>query len=481
MGGSDTSTSSTDTLNKRSMMGHDRGGGGGCSQALFLLLPLLQGSVAAFLLHSEGPFECPGNGLFADPDNCQMFYDCANGRPYHEACPAGTLFDERLLICNFKDQVNCGDRPMPGSTRPPATTPTPGTSTDIPHTTTIAEETTGTSTTEEATTTITMTTAPATTTEDAGTTSSRPTHGPGPSGLPKYVLGMYILLADDTEDGFHTDSDWTPMLHEYQQDGANVLFFTFINPATMDVPLSFQKLASTRGSEAEGSVPADTRIIFAIGGYAYSINPNPWEWLTTREAAESMAEKVATWRDLYGIDGVDLDIEEGAGSRAEAGPNMVHFIRKLKSLLPGFLVTQPTYGYPQVQAEIDVINESWNVGGTSNGLADSVGLMVYEGTQALQYVKNYAEGSSQWEGFPIEVDVTKSQILLGSKGSAGSGTINTLAQETVNQGLLGIMVWFCSVRDGLVYGNGWDCSDSIDSQDGYVQALTYFNEHMHVK
>ena len=34
-----------------------------------------------------------------------------------------------------------------------------------------------------------------------------------------------------------------------------------------------------------------------------------------------------------------------------------------------------------MKAEIDVINESWNVGGTSNGLADSVGLMVYEGTQ----------------------------------------------------------------------------------------------------
>ena len=86
-----------------------------------------------------------------------------------------------------------------------------------------------------------------------------------------------------------------------------------------------------------------------------------------------------------------------------------------------------------MQAEIDVINASWNVGATSNGLADSVGLMVYEGTQvlvelvdegsslreprywkncvekrviipkALQYVKNYAEGSSQWEGFPIKV------------------------------------------------------------------------------
>ena len=50
-----------------------------------------------------------------------------------------------------------------------------------------------------------------------------------------------------------------------------------------------------------------------------------------------------------------------------------------------------------------MINASWNQGGTSNDLADSVGLMVYEGTQALQYVKNYAEGSSQWEGFPIKV------------------------------------------------------------------------------
>ena len=48
--------------------------------------------------------------------------------------------------------------------------------------------------------------------------------------------------------------------------------------------------------------------------------------------------------------------------------------------------------YSQVQAEIDVINASWNVGGTSNGLADSVGIMVYEGTQALQYVTIEIDG-----------------------------------------------------------------------------------------
>jgi len=32
--------------------------------------------------------------------------------------------------------------------------------------------------------------------------------------------------------------------------------------------------------------------MFAIGGYAYSIKPNPWSWLTSKEAAEKMAEKV---------------------------------------------------------------------------------------------------------------------------------------------------------------------------------------------
>ena len=57
----------------------------------------------------------------------------------------------------------------------------------------------------------------------------------------------------------------------------------------------------------------------------------------------------------------------------------------------------------QVQAEIDVINASWNPGGSSNGLADTIGLMVYEGTQALIYLKNYIGGSSMWQGFPIKV------------------------------------------------------------------------------
>ena len=80
--------------------------------------------------------------------------------------------------------------------------------------------------------------------------------------------------------------------------------------------------------------------------YAYSLEPNPWDWLTSQAKAEAMAKRVrlgrsvvtevtvmtvledvtfitvvvtavqvASWKDQYGIDGVDLDIEEGAGSR----------------------------------------------------------------------------------------------------------------------------------------------------------------------
>ena len=91
-----------------------------------------------------------------------------------------------------------------------------------------------------------------------------------------------------------------------------------------------------------------TKFICNVGGYAYSLDPNPWHWLTSRAAAEAMAERVAAWPALYGCDGVDLDLEEGAGKHKEAGPNMVHFIRKLKQLAPGIIVTQPVYGYPQV-------------------------------------------------------------------------------------------------------------------------------------
>jgi hypothetical protein len=53
------------------------------------------------------------------------------------------------------------------------------------------------------------------------------------------------------------------------QKGANVLYLTFVNPKTMAVPRSFEKLAGSRGTNATGAVPEDTVIIFAIGTCYY--------------------------------------------------------------------------------------------------------------------------------------------------------------------------------------------------------------------
>eukprot|EP00091_Calanus_sinicus_P014496 TRINITY_DN3205_c0_g1_i2.p1 TRINITY_DN3205_c0_g1~~TRINITY_DN3205_c0_g1_i2.p1 ORF type:complete len:386 (-),score=133.79 TRINITY_DN3205_c0_g1_i2:20-1177(-) len=337
-----------------------------------LVLVLCLGGGQLAVLQDRGDFECPeGSGLFSDPDNCQCYYNCANNVAYHTCCGGGTLWNDVDHDCDYPEHMDCGDRPLPGSTRPSTVNPT--TATTTVETTVSTTFTTTTSSTTGSPTSTGSSPSPTdptvSTTTDVMTTSTS-TEGPRPTGsypgMPKKVIGMYILLADDSEEGYHTDDDgWEPLLYPYQQEGANVLFFTFINPETMEVPISFGKLAATKGKGTEGAVPSDTRIIFAIGGYAYSQHPNPWDWLTTKEKAEAMAVKVAHWRDDYGIDGIDLDIEAGAGSNNVAGPMMAHFIRKLKSFIPDFIVSQPTYGYPQVQAEIDVINASWNPGGSS--------------------------------------------------------------------------------------------------------------------
>merc|ERR1712079_823328 len=294
---------------------------------------------------------------------------------------------------------------------------------------------------------------------------------------PSKIMGLYVLLADDTEAGFETDADWEPKLFPWQQESSNVLFFTFIHPDSMEVPRAYQKLAATRGSGAPGSVAAQTGIMFAIGGYAYSIKPNPWHWLTSREAAEKMAEKVAKWPEQFGCDGIDLDLEEGAGSNKIAGPNMVHFVRKLKELNPTMIVSQPTYGWPQVQAEIDVINASWDSNGKKNNIADSIGLMVYEGTNSLNYVKNY-DSSKRWQGHPISAAVPNNAILLGAKGVTSSSAIKELARRSLADDLLGVMVWYASVENGFQYKHSeqWDATTSQDAITGFKAAMATFRQ-----
>jgi len=285
--------------------------------------------------------------------------------------------------------------------------------------------------------------------------------------LPSKSLGFYCLLADDTVPGYTSNSNWQPMLPEYMAKGSNLLFFTFIDPTNMKVPPAYINLAKTRGKNNNGSIPQNTVILFSVGGESYSNHPNPWPFLASPEAATAMAKEVAQWPSLYGCDGIDMDIETGAGDASNVGPNMATFVQVLKQTNPNMIVTQPVYGYPQVAAENYIVNHSWDANGKKLGLTDALGIMVYQGTQSLQYVKNYAEGTKQWQGFPITVDVTPGDILCGIQGSGNSGDLNSLASSIRSQNLGGIIVWFASVVDAktehVAFSYGFDDATPVAS------------------
>ena len=109
-----------------------------------------------------------------------------------------------------------------------------------------------------------------------------------------------------------------------------------------------------------------------------------------------------------------------------------------------------------------MVNTCWADGATS--AVDAIGIMVYQGTGSLQYVDNYVQGSTQWQGFPIHVDVPSTKIMLGAGGQSGAGTIDTLAQAAKDQDLAGIMVWYSSVIDSATgkVGNQYS-GGSMDS------------------
>ena len=55
-----------------------------------------------------------------------------------------------------------------------------------------------------------------------------------------------------------------------------------------------------------------------------------------------------------------------------------------------------------MSAENQVINESWDANGNSYNLADTIGIMVYEGATSLDWVKSYTNGPDQWAGKCIQ-------------------------------------------------------------------------------
>jgi len=87
----------------------------------------------------QAQFTCEGVGYFPDPADCSKFYRCTdiygNGllQTYMFECPAGTVFDIKVSVCNWPWAVpSCSSTPPPviTSTQPP-----------VPETTTAAATT----------------------------------------------------------------------------------------------------------------------------------------------------------------------------------------------------------------------------------------------------------------------------------------------------------------------------------------------------
>jgi hypothetical protein len=255
-----------------------------------------------------------------------------------------------------------------------------------------------------------------------------------------------LLVADD-DWPYARNTSWTPKLPDYMSaGGVNVLWMAFVHPAKMPaLPPAMQYIGQHK--------PPGTQVIASVGGESYSASAN-WPWLESDEAAEAMAAEVVAWKKKYGIDGIDLDIEGN-----QPGPTAFTFAQKIKALDPTFIVTQPVFGSPQITEENYMVNKAFAKDQTKCPV-DAIGIMVYEGTGSLQYVKDYTNASSQWEGFPIKSDVPSQRLIVGAGGQASAGTIEALAQAAHDQDLGGIMVWYASVIDtrsgqpAIQYGGG---------------------------
>ena len=68
--------------------------------------------------------------------------------------------------------------------------------------------------------------------------------------------------------------------------------------------------------------------------------------------------------------------------------------------------------------------------------------------------------------YPNALQNWRKIIILGA---AGGSTIRKLADATMKNDYLGIMVWYASVKNGLQYAETWDASSSEDTIEAYLE------------
>uniref|UniRef100_A0A5S6QI64 Chitin-binding type-2 domain-containing protein n=1 Tax=Trichuris muris TaxID=70415 RepID=A0A5S6QI64_TRIMR len=54
-----------------------------------------------------GPFQCPSDGLFPDPQSCSNYYQCSGGIAFKMNCPTGLMFNPKTSTCDYASNVDC--------------------------------------------------------------------------------------------------------------------------------------------------------------------------------------------------------------------------------------------------------------------------------------------------------------------------------------------------------------------------------------
>jgi len=64
----------------------------------------------------DHPVDCNelGNGWFQDDYNCRKYWHCFDGQGDHMLCPPGQLYNAEKIWCDWRENVNCGARPICG-------------------------------------------------------------------------------------------------------------------------------------------------------------------------------------------------------------------------------------------------------------------------------------------------------------------------------------------------------------------------------
>ncbi len=79
--------------------------------------------------------------------------------------------------------------------------------------------------------------------------------------------------------------------------------------------------------------------MYSVGGSGYSERVDDWyRWFGTAKSARELASYVGNPYN-WPCDGIDIDLEQGAGEDHTISENLIVFVQELRRLRPNFIIT----------------------------------------------------------------------------------------------------------------------------------------------